>query len=145
MGKRRQLRVQHWVACLRAEVEPPVGVNNFYNLLRVGYAHPISADTEFPWALPRLDMFVRFVEGTGTAEFEVEIVWLDAPEGMRPITTFGMLHVTFRRGEPVRDTTFRFLNVPIEGEGRYLIRLWAVKPQLPRPLGDEFITLVRQP
>ena len=66
----RRLRVQHWVACLEADVEPPAGVNNFYNLLQAGYVLTAPADAEFPWPLPRLDMFARFVGGVGTAEFE---------------------------------------------------------------------------
>jgi hypothetical protein len=139
----RRLRVQHWVACLEAAVEPPAGVNNFYNLLRVGYVHTAPADAEFPWPLPRLDMFARFVGGTGTAEFEARVAWLDAPEGIRRVVTYGPLRVAFRPGEPVRDTTFRFLNVPIEGAGRYRIQLWAVKPRRRLPLATEHITVVQ--
>jgi hypothetical protein len=139
----RRLRVQHWVACLGARVVPPAGVNNYYNLSQVGYVQAAPVDAEFPWSLPRLDLFARFVGGTGTAEFEVRVAWLDAPEGVRPVVYYGPLRVAFRSGEPVRDTAFRFLNVPIDGPGRYRIQLWSVRPRRRAPLAVEYITVVQ--
>jgi hypothetical protein len=137
-----RLRVQHWVACLEAQVVPPAGPNNFYNLLRVGYVHTAPADTEFPWSLPRMDMFARFIHGTGFAEFEVRVDWLDAPEGQREMQTYGPFRVAFRPAEPTRDTIFRCAGVPIDGPGRYLFSLLGVKPRRGRPLATEYITVV---
>jgi hypothetical protein len=140
----RLLRVQHWVACLEAHVEPPASVNNFYNLLRAGYVHSAPADAEFPWSLPRLDLFARFVGGRGTTEFEVRVAWLDAPEGIRRVGTYGPLRVAFRRGETVRDSVFRFRNVPVEGPGRYRVQLRSVKPRRKYPLATEYLTVVQR-
>ena len=143
MGKRRGLRVQHWVACLQAEVEPPVGVNNFYNLLRVGYVYTASADTEFPWVIPQLDLFARFVGGTGVGEFEIEVEWVDAPSFPRPIETFGPWRVAFRPGDATRDSIFRLHHLPMDGPGRYHIRLLAVKPRRRRLLATEYLLVVQ--
>src|SRR4051794_24444049 len=118
-----RLRVQHWVACLRGQVIPPVGPQNFYNLLGVGYTYTAAADTEFPWVVPRLDMFARFFDGKGAADFEIRLIWADAPDGPREINTFGPWRVTFRPKEASRDHNFRLLNVPIIGVGRYQIEL----------------------
>ena len=78
MRKRKLARIQHWIACLASEVEPPVGPINLYNLLRVGYVYTISAEYEFPWSLPHLHMFARFFGGSDLAEFEIRVVWIDA-------------------------------------------------------------------
>ena len=141
----RRLRVQHWVACLEAGVVPPAGPNNFYNLLRVGYTHTVPADTEFPWAFPRLDMFARFYGGKGTCEFEIRVDWIDALEGSRLIDFFGPFRVAFRPNEPARDVTFRLLNVPTGGVGRLEIVLLAIRPRRRPPLAREYVTVVRQP
>ncbi len=79
MAKRGKIQVQHGIACLEANIEPPVGLHNFYNLLQVGYQHAVPADTEFPWSFPRLDMFGRFYGGIGTAEFAIRVGGVDAP------------------------------------------------------------------
>jgi hypothetical protein len=141
----RRPTVQHWIACLEVRVVPPVAVNNFYDLLRVGHVHTFSGDVEFPAAIPRLDMFARFVNGTGVAEFEAELVWLDALGGERVVETFGPFRVTFRPGEPLRDTVFRLLNVPLDGTGRYAVRLRIIRPHRRRPLADEYFTVVQLP
>jgi hypothetical protein len=137
-----RLRVQHWVACLEAQVEPPAGRRNYYNLLRIGYSHPTPIDTEFPWPLTQLDMFARFVSGKNVAEFEAQIVWVDALGGPRTGEIYGPLRVTFRPDEPVRDVVFRLRHIPIEGRGRYRIQLKAIKPRRQRLLAIEYITVV---
>ncbi len=141
----RQLRIQHWVACLESQVEPPAGPKNFYNLLRVGYTHSVPTETEFPWSLSQLDMFARFVGGTKVVEFETHVVWVDAPGGKRTVEIYGPFRVTFRHDEPVRDVVFRLRHVPIEGVGRYRILLRAIKPLRRRPLAAEYITVVQKP
>lgn len=140
----RRLRVQHWVACLEARVEPPVGPQNFYNLLRVGYTYTGAADTEFPWSVRRMDMFARFVRGVGVAEFEIRLVWEDAPEGPREVENFGPWRIRFRPGDPTRDNVFRLLNVPIDGPGRYQLELQLVKSGRNRLLAIEYFRVVRR-
>ena len=140
----RQLRIQHWVACLEAQVESPAGPKNFYNLLRAGYTHTVPTDTEFPWSLSKLDMFARFSGGRKIAEFETHVVWVDAPEGPRTVEVYGPLLVAFRSDEPVRDVVFRLRQVPIIGVGRYCILLKAIKPRRRRALASEYITVVQK-
>jgi hypothetical protein len=136
----RRFRVQHWVACLESQVVPPVAPDNFYDLLRVGYAHKVPADVEMPWTLPRLDMFTRLVGGTGVGDFEIRVFWIDAPEGHRLMDWYGPWRVSFRPGDPTRDMVFRLLNVPIDGLGRYSIRLYALTARK-RRLATEYIWL----
>ncbi len=138
----RQLRVQHWIACLEARVDPPVGAQNFYNLLRVGHTHTAPVITEFPWAIPRLDMFARFVAGKGNVDFEIRMVWLDAPIKPRTVETFGPWRVHFRRAEPSRDVVFRLLNVPIDGPGRYRIALYSVARRKRPPIALDYLSVV---
>ena len=76
---RQRPTVQHWIACLEVQVVPPVAVNNFYNLLRVGPVHVLPADTEFPASFAQLDLFARFFDGIGVWDFEVQTLWVDAP------------------------------------------------------------------
>ncbi len=77
-----RLRVEHWIACLESQVVPPAGPRNFYNLcyeLVILPQAPIGYVDDFPGRCHTLDMFVRFVGGSKTAEdFETRIVWLDA-------------------------------------------------------------------
>lgn len=141
-----RLAVQHWIACLGAQVEPPAGVNNFYNLLGVGHVHTFAGDVEFPAVIPELSMFARFVDGTGVAHFEMQVIWLDAPEGERVIDGIGPLQITFRPGEPLRDTVFRFRNLPIDGTGRYALRLHQLLSRgRSRELANEYLSVVQLP
>lgn len=140
-----RLVVQHWIACLETTIDPPAGVNNFYNLLRVGHTHLFGADTEFPATLPRVDMFVRFVNGTRTSEFEIRLWWLDAPGRPQRIETYGPFRVVFRPDEPLRDWVFRLLHLPLTGLGRYRIDLRAVKPRRQKSLATEYFYVVRLP
>lgn len=141
---RNRVTVQHFVACIEARVVPPVGPHNFYDLLGVGYKHMVPPDAEPPWEIDLLDHFVRFVSGVGKAEFEIELVWLDAPEGRRRIDFFGPYTVAFRPTDQIRDTMFRIRRVPLDGAGRYRFRLWQIQPRR-RRLGTEFIHVSRSP
>jgi len=140
-----RLAVQHWIACLEARVIPPVGVNNFYELLGAGHVHTFAADVEFPAIIPELNMFARFVNGRGAVQFEVEVIWLDAPGGERVVDSYPPYQVTFRPNEPLRDTVFRLANVPIDGTGRYSVRLSRLKRRSRQLLSDEFFSVVRLP
>ncbi len=140
-----RLAVQHWVASLETTIDPPVGVNNFYNLLRVGHTHVFAAETEFPATLPRMDVFARFVNGTGTGEFEIRLSWLDAPEGRRRIETYGPFRVAFRQGEPLRDWVFRLLHLQLDGSGRYRLDLRVMKSRRRKLLATEYFYVVRLP
>ena len=118
-----RLSVQHWIACLGARVVPPVGVNNFYNLFGVGHVHTFAGDVEFPAGIPGVNIFARFLNGTGVARLEVDVLWIDAPEGERLVNYYPPYQITFRPNEPLRDYVFRLANVPVGGTGRHSIRL----------------------
>jgi hypothetical protein len=140
-----RLVVQHWVACLEARVIPPVGVNNLYELLGVGHVHTFAADVEFPAVIPELNLFARFVSGVGVVQFEIEVVWLDAPGVERVIEAYPPQQITFRPNEPLRDSVFRFSNVPVEGTGRYSVRLHHLKARGRRVLANEYYSVVQLP
>src|ERR1700692_1122203 len=97
-----RLALQHWIACSATAAVPPVGVNNFYNLFGVGHVHTFAGDVEFPAVIPELNMFARFVNGTGVVQFEVELVWFDTSGNERLVENLGLVQVTFRSGEPLR-------------------------------------------
>ncbi len=140
-----RLAVQHWVACLEARVIPPVGVNNFYNLLGVGHVYNFVGDTEFPAVIPELNVFARFVNGTGVAQFEVEVFWLGAPEGERLVNWYPPYQITFRPNEPLRDYAFRLANVPVCGPGCHSIRLYRSKRRGRVVLSNEYFYVVQLP
>ena len=141
----RRLVVRHWMMTLGTRVRPPVGPNNPYDLFAVSYVHPVPAGTDQIEPLARVDMFARFFHGRGTWEFETEVVWVDGPDGVESLVNYGPHTVAFRRGQPVRDFVFVLRNVPLPGEGRYRLYLWAIKPRRRRPLATEYFEVVRQP
>ena len=138
-----QLFVQHWIACLEATVEPPVAVNNFYNLLRVGHTHGIPQESAFPLALPRTDVFARFIGGTGSVEFEIRVVWLDAPTRPRRAETYGPFRIAFRPDEPLRDWVFRLQHLPLSGPGRYRLDLRELRRGRAKLLAVEYFYVVQ--
>lgn len=139
----RTLEVQHWVASLEARAVPPVSQFNAYDLMSVGYYYWAEEDVEFPWVLPRLDMYARFVNGVGTEVFEVRIRRLAGPRSMRRTTIYGPHSVAFRPGQAVRDTLFRLLRVPFAGEGLHRIQLVHLTDERASLLATEYITVGR--
>jgi hypothetical protein len=137
---RERLHIQHWIACLETAVPPPVTVPSQYNLHGVCYSYTVPSGTTFPCSVPRLDMFARFFGGSGPTEFEVRVIWLDAPGGPRRLEVYGPVTVTFQPSVPVRDFSFRLRNVPLAGPGRYEIRLRMLNPR--RTLATEFLEVV---
>jgi hypothetical protein len=140
-----RLVVQHRIARLKSQVVPPVGINNFYNLLGVGRVHTFAADVEFPAGIPVLNVFARFVNGTGVKWFEVELVWFDSSGMVRSVENLGFEQVTFRPGELRRDVTFRYLNVPIGGVGEYALRLRCHRRRRLRVLAHEYFSVEQLP
>jgi hypothetical protein len=134
------LRIQHWIACLESEVEPPAGAISNYHLRGVCSVYSVPSGTVFPRSIPRLDLFARFFSGAGSTDFEIRVFWLDAPGGKRRVETYPPVTVYFRDGESIRDHVFRLLNVPLEGPGRYVFRLRLLEPR--RVLADEFLEVI---
>ncbi len=137
--------VQHWIASLNCEVEGPAGPQNHYRLFGVGYTHVAPPETEFPWALDRLDLFARFVGGTGIGVFEVGLDWLDAWDRPRLVDTYGPFQVAFRPGEPTRDHVFRLVKVLFPAVGRSRVRLSLIRRRKLSVLRTEFLEVRHQP
>jgi hypothetical protein len=140
-----RLRVHHWIAALEARAIPPVGASNFYELLGVGHTHTFAADVEFPAAIAELNLFARFVNGSGVGHFEVEVYWLEAPEGERLVNYYPPYQVTFRPNEPLRDYVFRLANIPIGGVGWHSVRLFRSKRRGREVLANEYFYVVKLP
>lgn len=140
-----RLFVQHWIACLDSQVVPPVGVNNFYNLLGVGHVHTFAGDVEFPAVIPEFDMFARFVNGKGVVVFEAEMVWFGTSGQVQSVENLGFTQVTFRPGEFRRDVVFRYWNVPIAGVGEYAVRLTRHRSRRLRTLANEYFSVEQLP
>jgi hypothetical protein len=140
-----RLVVQHWIACLDAQVIPPTAPSNFYDLLGVGHVHTFVGDVEFPAVIPQLNLFARFVNGTGVKRFEVELVWFDSSGTVRSVENLGFEQVAFRPGELRRDVTFRYLNVPIGGVGEYALRLSCHRRRRLRVLAHEYFSVEQLP
>jgi len=130
---------------LEVQVVPPVAVNNFYNLLRVGPVHVLPADTEFPASFAQLDLFARFFDGIGVWDFEVQTLWVDAPGKGSEVALLGPQRIHFRAGEPVRDYNFRLSNLPLPGVGRYQFQLWILGRRRRRLIAIEFLEVTKQP
>jgi hypothetical protein len=120
-------------------------VSNFYELLGVGHVHTFAADVEFPAVIPELNMFARFVNGAGVKQFEVEVLWLDAPEGERLVNYYPPYQVTFRPNEPLRDYVFRLANIPVGGTGHHAIRLFWSRRRGRTVLANEYFDVVQLP
>ncbi|HVK15002.1 MAG TPA: hypothetical protein VM597_40055 [Gemmataceae bacterium] len=144
MAGRASVRVQHWIACLDRRVVAPAGPQNHYNLFSVGYRYLAPPETEFPWTIRHLDMFARFVGGTATRQFEVRVVWVDAPDRPQRVEVYGPLQVVFRPGDAVRNFVFRLRNIPIPGPGRYRLRLFEIGTRPSPLLATEYIEIGRQ-
>jgi hypothetical protein len=141
----RKFRVQHWIACREAQFVAQEGWIHPYDILGVSYTHVVPADTEFPREIERLDLFARFVDGRGSREFEVEVVWVDGPAGRKDVDTYGPFTVFFRFDQHVRSYVFRLLNVPLPGAGRYRAHLWVVTARGRVMLATEFFEVLVQP
>jgi hypothetical protein len=140
-----KMRVHHWIACLHCEVDGPAGPDNLYNLRRVGYRYVAAPETEFPWTIEKLDLLARFFGAEGTRQFEVQVVWADAPWQPQVVATYGPIVVQFRPGDPVRDFLFRVGKVSFPGRGRYHVRLFEIRGHRLKRRATEYIEVSHQP
>jgi hypothetical protein len=137
--------VHHWILCLEVQAVPPVAVNNFYDLLRVAPVHALAADVEFPASYERLDIFARFIGGTGSRSFEIQVLWVDSPKGIIEVALYGPMTVYFHPGQHVRDYNFRLNNVSLPGLGRYQFCLWIHGRRRKHLLAVEYLEVTQQP
>jgi hypothetical protein len=118
---RRRLEVQF---CVLNDITRRYGPHPTSDLLGVDYFRPVSADTEFPYTIPRLDLFVRFlVARLGPTEIAVRVRRLkdDGTNGERVAELRTV--VPFDPADTVMERVFRLVNVPCTGEGRYAVRV----------------------
>lgn len=124
--------IQHWIVCKQVVADPPT-----HQLEDVSYLYAFDPEFGFPRpddpaalppAAPRLDVFVRFFGGSGAADLEVRLSWLDAPAPVQPlqVEVFGPYRMEFHADEPVRDVALRLPQVPFFGYGRYSVELVAL-------------------
>ena len=139
---RSKLAVQHFVAC--AKMEPTaIGLNDPYILFGVSYAYGVVADREWPAKLDELWLFVRFFNGIRTRSFEVDVVWLDGPNGTVDVCTIPDFEVHFAIDVPVASRAFHVARVRYPGPGRYMFCLRRSGRR--RVLAREYIEIRRQP
>jgi hypothetical protein len=119
------------------------------DLLGVDYWYAVPPDTEFPWTIPRLDLFVRFlVAGLGPTAISVRVFRLADDGGVLARMCEYQFTVPFDPADRVREQSFRLPNVPLTGEGLYAVRVgrpfrhrW--KGPRWRPLGTDYFYVVR--
>ena len=143
---RTRLEVQQCVLCHTAR---RYGPGPTWDLLGIDYTQRLPPDAEFPFHLPRADLFVRFlVTNGGPVEMAVRVWWL-YPDG----TNCGRMHdyrstVAFPAGTVTHEHPFRLVNIPLRGEGLYTVRVCQRKrhrwkgPRW-RVLGADYFHVVR--
>lgn len=134
------------MVCRGASVRPPAMPFNPYTLRGVSDRYRVSASIGLsrhdPLPARVLHLFTRFFHGTGTHDFELEVVWMDGPAG-EDWSTFGPYTVTFRDTDSTRDFVFPMRNVPLWGVGRYLVNLWQVSVAGRDLLATEYFEVVQ--
>jgi hypothetical protein len=121
---RPKLAVQHFVAC--ALIKPMrLGREFAYQLSGVSYVFDVPSDREWPVRLDYLCLFVRFFNGIGTQNFDVDLVWLDSPDGTEEVFFFPEFEVHFGTSRGVASRNFPVAAARFPGPGCYEFRLRA--------------------
>jgi hypothetical protein len=135
---RTRLVVPHFLACTKSRAIRPVGPTNAYVLKGVSHYFSLPRGATFPNEFRRLDFYCRCYHGRGTRDFELEIQWIDGPNGRQRINVYGPFKIRFRPGEPARDWVVRVTGLPVPGEGRYVARLKVLKTTTAKLLAAEY-------
>jgi hypothetical protein len=95
------------------------------DLFGVSHWLDVPADTEFPFTLPRMQLFTRFyLTRAKPTEFRVRLLWEDHPSGKaEEVGTFGPYSVSFTRNEVVHDRSFNLHNIRLLGVGLHTVEL----------------------
>lgn len=130
-----QVRVQH---CIVNATTRQYGPNPTSDRLGADYFHTVPADTEFPRALGKRELFVRFFGSDGIAGRVRDTVSLLRPDGSdRELVDRNRFDVSAPgvSGAVVFDRGFKLINVQVPGEGTYAVRAtrrvrrpWEAKP-----------------
>jgi hypothetical protein len=119
----RRVSVHHFV--LAELVRPQSQTWRACDLFRVSHWVDVPADTEFPYTVPRVQVFTRFyLDRPRPVEFLVRLWWSDHPSG-HPVmlNEFGPYLVPFVRDEAVRDCSFNLNNMRLQGTGSHFLQL----------------------
>ena len=117
-----RLRVQH---CVLAATVSQSGPNPTSNLLGVDY-YPLTLapDVEFPRAIGRIDLFVRFFpRKLGPTPIAVRVYWEAPAGGRRSRVGDYRFQLPFTPTVRVLDRVFRLVNVHLPGRGLYSVRV----------------------
>ena len=149
---RVKFSVQHFVACLNAGWDGMPGPKTSRTLERVGYLYIVAPNTEFPCQEFEFWLYARFFrQGSinGTRTFWLDVVWHDAPEGLRHVGWKVLGTIRFSDRHPVANAAWPVRPVVFPGPGMYEFRLMV---ELNRPWGSEdrlvrseYIRLERKP
>jgi hypothetical protein len=118
-----RLRVQH---CVVNATTRQYGPSPTSDLLGVDYFHTVPADTEFPRAVGKLELFVRFFGTNGISGRVRVTVSLLNPDGTDRELVYRKvfnLPTSTASGLVVLDKGFKLLNMLIPAEGTYAVRV----------------------
>jgi hypothetical protein len=103
-------RSQSWRAC---------------DLFGVSHWVGVPEDTEFPYTVPRLQLFTRlYLDRARPTTFRVRLLWEDHPSGKaEEVGMFGPYSVPFGRAETVHDRSFNLHNIRLLGVGAHTVEL----------------------
>jgi hypothetical protein len=94
-------------------------------LFGVSHWIDVPADTEFPYTVPRIQVFTRFyLWHAKPTNFRVLVSWLNTPSG-HPLVIgdFGPFTVPFTRNATARDASFNLHNIRLQGVGLHRVEL----------------------
>jgi hypothetical protein len=119
----QRVRVHHFV--LAELVRPEDVAWRVCDLFRVSHWRAVPVDTEFPFTVPRMQLFARFyLLQARPMEFRVRVPWLDAPDRVsRVIGHFGPFVIPFAQNAAARDCSFNLHNVQLQGVGMHCVEL----------------------
>ena len=123
----RRVRVHHFVLANLVRPENPTWRAS--DLFHVSHWVDVPVDTEFPYTLPRMQLFARFyLTGARPTEFRVRITWLDTPWNVvQGIGSFGPFLIPFASDAECRDCSFNLHNVRLQGTGGHRVDLLRVR------------------
>jgi hypothetical protein len=123
----KRVSVHHFVVANLVRPESRLWLAS--DLFHVSYWLDVPADTEFPFIVPRLDVFVRFIlRDTREHEFKVRLLWDDpAREIETLIGEYGPYHTPAARGWVIHDRSFNLHNIQLRGAGLHTVELHRVK------------------
>jgi hypothetical protein len=147
---RPKFYVKHFIACQNAAWDGVAGPDTSRTLEGVNYQYRVPPDTEFPFEMPELWLYARFLrtnQAAGEREVTAELWWHDSPTGVVLLTAQPPVAIRFSTARSAVHQTWAFRPLALPGEGLYEFRLMCPsrrpwEPQ-PRRLASEYIRIRR--